>query len=60
MKRKKYESELRKLLADFAGQKGRAELRPDGPTVRIFEKEHAVLFDTEHQGALLHRQVLVK
>jgi hypothetical protein len=52
--------DLKKELAEFAGKSGRAELRPDGPVVRIFEKEHSVLFDTEHQGALLHRQLLTK
>jgi hypothetical protein len=52
--------DLEKSLAAFSGQEGRTEARPDGPVVRIFEKEHAVLFDTEHQGALLHRQLLTK
>ncbi len=54
------ELDLKKELAEFVGKSGRAELRPDGPTVRIFEKEKSVLFDTEHQGALLHRQLLTK
>ena len=54
------ESELKAILSGLEGQKGRAELRPDGPTVRIFERDHAVLFDTESGGKLLHRQVLTK
>ncbi|HZE96251.1 MAG TPA: DUF6569 family protein [Planctomycetota bacterium] len=54
------EAELRATLADLAGQKGREELRKDGPTVRIFERDKAVLFDTECEGKVLHRQVLTK
>jgi len=54
------EQELRTLLADFAGKAGKAELRPDGPVVRVFDRDKAVLFDTEHKGEVLHRQVLTK
>ena len=52
------QAELRALLAGLEGRKGRMELRPEGPVVRIFEQEHVVLFDTESGGRLLHRQVL--
>lgn len=54
------ESELRGLLGRFEGEKAREEVRPGGPTVRIVEREHEVLFDTEREGTLLHRQVLTK
>jgi len=54
------ESELKGVLSALEGQKGRAEVRPEGPTVRIFERDHAVLFDTESGGRLLHHQVLTK
>lgn len=54
------ESELRALLGRFEGEKAREEVRPDGPTVRIVEREHEVRFDTERDGKLLHRQVLTK
>jgi hypothetical protein len=54
------EAELQATLVGLEGQKGRAELRKEGPVVRIFECERAVLFDTENGGKLLHRQLLTK
>jgi hypothetical protein len=54
------EAELKATLAGLEGQKGRAELRQEGPVVRIYECERAVLFDTENGGKLLHRQLLTK
>jgi len=54
------EAEVRGLLDRFDGEKAREELRPDGPTVRIVEREHEVRFDTEREGKLLHLQVLTK
>jgi hypothetical protein len=54
------ESDLRALLGRFEGEKSREEVRPGGPTVRIVDREHEVLFDTEREGKLLHRQVLTK
>jgi hypothetical protein len=54
------ESDLRGLFASVSSEKGRVELRPGGPTIRVFEREHAVLFDTESDGRMLHRQILTK
>ena len=53
------EADVRAMLAAPDGA-GKAEVRPDGPTVRIYEKERAVRFDTEADGKLLHRQVLAR
>lgn len=53
------EADVRAMLAAPDGP-GKAEVRPDGPTVRIYEKERAVRFDTEADGRLLHRQVLAR
>ncbi|HVE41350.1 MAG TPA: DUF6569 family protein [Planctomycetota bacterium] len=54
------ETELRALLRYVAGQKGKAELRTGNQLVRVFEREHAVLFDTEADGKLLHRQLITR
>jgi hypothetical protein len=54
------ETELRALLRYVSGQNGKAEIRPGGQVVRVFDREHAVLFDTEVDGNLLHRQLLTK
>jgi hypothetical protein len=54
------ETELRALLRYVSGQKGKAEIRPGGQVVRVFEREHAVLFDTEVDGRLLHRQLITR
>jgi len=54
------DAEVRTMLADLASGKGKEEVRSDGQTVRIYNKEKAVLFDTEVNGKLLHRQALTK
>lgn len=54
------EADLRTLLAEMNGQKGRTEIRPEGQVVRVFERDHAVLFDTEAAGRLVHRQLITK
>lgn len=54
------ESDVRALLVEVTAHPGRVERRPGGPTVRIFERDGAVLFDTQSEGKLLHRQVLTK
>src|SRR6185436_3429512 len=53
------EADVRAMLAAPEGP-GKTEIRPDGPTVRVYEKERAVRFDTEADGKLLHRQVLAR
>jgi len=54
------ESDVRALLAGTEDGKAKVEERAGGQTVRVVEKEHAVRFDTEADGKLLHRQVLSK
>jgi hypothetical protein len=54
------EADVRAMLAAPADAVGKSEVRADGQTVRIYEKEKAVRFDTEEKGKLLHRQVLAK
>jgi len=54
------ETELRALLRYVSGQKGKAELRTGNQLVRVFERDHAVLFDTEADGKLLHRQLITR
>jgi len=54
------ESDVRAMLAAPPDAAGKTEDRPGGQTVRIYEKERAVRFDTEADGKLLHRQVLAR
>ncbi len=54
------EADLRKLLSGMSGKPGKAEPRADGHVVRVYEQEHAALFDTEADGKLLHRQLITK
>jgi len=53
-------SEVEALLAGMNEGASKVEERPGGQTVRVVEKKHAVRFDTEADGKLLHRQVLSK
>lgn len=54
------EAEIRALLADAGKTGGNVEVRPGGQTVRVFERDRAVLFDTEADGKLLHRQLITR
>jgi hypothetical protein len=47
-------------LASLKGRSGKAERRPDGQGVRLYDGPEAAFFDTEDQGRLLHRQWLAK
>jgi hypothetical protein len=53
-------TEIRALLDEMAGRNGRAEIRPGGQVVRIFDRDRAVLLDTEMDGKLIHRQLITK
>jgi hypothetical protein len=54
------EPEIRALLTGMSGQKGKAEIRPEGQIVRVFERDQSVLFDTEAGGKVVHRQLITK
>jgi len=54
------EADVRAVLAATEDGPSKVEERPGGQTVRVVEKKHAVRFDTEADGKLLHRQVLSK
>ena len=54
------ESDIRRVFQEVARYEVKTEKRPEGTVVKVYDGKNAVLFDTEKDGKLLHRQLVTK
>ncbi|HYE97366.1 MAG TPA: DUF6569 family protein [Planctomycetota bacterium] len=54
------EADVRAALAKAAEGHATTETRPGNMTVKVYDREKTLLFDTESEGKLMHRQLLTR